>query len=136
MEKGPKEPFNFGGFKPIRFYVDNGKFYADVGLYGGSGLPPVEVKHNEFIVRPMNWDRNSDKNALEVVNELERPIFQLVYRSPGHVVINGIFQAPGWLVLANEDGATTIANPPTQVAFALKRIFKYPSWKYPGQHEQ
>lgn len=133
LERGPREPFNFGGFKPVRLYVDKGKVYADVAVYGGSGQPPIEVKHNEFVVRPPNWDRNSDRSALEVVNERQLPVFQLVYLSPSHIAVNGVFPIPGGLLLANDAGM--VINPILPTTFALKRIFKYPSWKYPGEHE-
>jgi len=48
--------------------------------------------------------------------------------------MNGIFPFPGGLILANENGATI--NPILPTNFSLKRIFKYPSWKYPGEYEK
>ena len=133
LEKGPVEPFNFGGSKPVRVYAENGKLYADVAVYGGPNRAPIEVKHNEFVVRPPNWDRNSSHTALEIVNQSQVPIFQLIYKTPSHIVFNGIFPYPGGLILANDQGM--LINPTLPTTFRLKRIFKYPSWKYPGQYD-
>lgn len=135
LEKEPKEPFDLDGFKPVRMYVEDGKLYADVKVYGGAGRPPIEIKHNEFVVRPPNWDRNSSETALEVVNESQFPVFQFIYKTPFHIVVNGIFPSPVGLILANESGITVVRKSTLPQTFFLKRIFKYPSWKYPGQHE-
>lgn len=134
LEEGPKEPFDFGGFKPVRLYVENGKLYADVAVYGGHARAPIELRHNELIARPLNWDRNSSQAALEIVNENQVPVFQLMYKTPSHIVCNGVFPFPGGLILANDEGM--VINPTLPVTFRMKRIFKYPSWKYPGQYEE
>lgn len=133
LEQGPKEPFNFGGFSPVKIYVEDSKLYADVTVYGGAGLPPIEIKHNEYVVRPTNWDLNKSSTALEVVNESQEPVFQLIYKKPSHIVVNGIFPFPGGLILANESGM--ILNPTMPTSFSLERIFKYPSSKYPGKYK-
>lgn len=132
LEKMPREPFNFGGFSPVKVYVENGTVYADVTVYGGTGLPPIEIKHNEFVKRPLNWDSNSSVRALEIVNENQFPIFQLIYKTQSHIVVNGVFPSPSGLILANEE--RTVFMPTLPTTFSLKRIFKYPSWKYPGQY--
>jgi hypothetical protein len=131
LERQPKEPFYFGGYIPVKLYVEDGKLYADVKLYGGAELPPVEIIHNEYVVRPKNWDINKSQEALEVVNEKLEPVFQLIYAKPSHIIVNGIFPYPGGLVLANESGL--LINPTVPTTFTIKRIFKYPSWKYPGK---
>ena len=135
MEEGPREPFDLRGFKPVRLYVEGTKLYADFKVFGGAEKPAVEVVHNEFTVRPPGWDRNSSATALEVVNQSGFPVFQMIYKTPSHIVVNGIFPAPGGLILANESGMVVVANPTRLPPFSLKRIFKYPSWKYPGQYE-
>mgnify|MGYP001568959281 CR=1 FL=1 len=134
IKKSPREPFNFGGFKPIKIYFSEGKLYADVKIYRGVNLPSLELKRNKLINKPPDWDFNSNKNALEVVNEKQIPIYQFFYKTPSHIVMNGIFPFPGGLILANENGA--IINPILPATFSLKRIFKYPSWKYPGKYEK
>ncbi len=130
LEKTPKEPFMLNHFSPVKVYVRGGEPYADVKIYGGSGLPPIEIKNNQLLNKPPEWDFNSNERALEIVDQNYRPIYQFFYKSPSHIVLNGIFPFPGGLILANENG--TLINPYLPVTFSLKRIFKYPSWKYPG----
>lgn len=134
LEKGPVEPFNFGNFRPVRMYVENGKFFADCTIYGGPGLPPVDVKKNEFVIRPPNWDRNFSPQALEIVESNQSPVFQMIYKTPSHIAVNGIFPFPGGVLVATESGTTI--NPAPGRVFVLQRIFKYPSWQHPGDYEQ
>ncbi|MDD2541933.1 MAG: hypothetical protein PHH28_12945 [Desulfuromonadaceae bacterium] len=129
--KTPKEPYNFNSYKPVKLYIDNGDLYADVKIYGGSGLPAIEIVKNELVNKPHNWDYNSNSTGLEIVDNNQKPIYQFYYKTPSHIVMNGIFPFPGGLILANEDGATI--NPSLPMSFVLKPIFKYPAWKYPGQ---
>ena len=129
------EPANFGGYKPIRLYMDQGKLYADVSVYGGLGKPPIEVKHNQFVLRNPRWDRNFDSVALEIVDENKFPVFQLIYESSYHIVINGLFPSPSGLNLFGDTGfignATEIPN-----TFRIERLFKYPSSQFLSQREK
>ncbi len=134
LKKSPREPFNFGGHIPVKLYVEKGNIYADVKIHGESGIPPIEVKKNKILNKPDDWDLNSNENALEIVNAKQVPIYQFYYKTPSHIVMNGIFPFPGGLILANEDKA--IINPTMPTAFKLKRIFKYPAWKYPGKYDE
>jgi hypothetical protein len=59
LEKKPREPFELRGYKPFRMYVENGKLYVDVSVYGGANLPPVEIERNQFTrYMPAQWDIN------------------------------------------------------------------------------
>lgn len=132
LEKTPREPFYLNGFKPVKIYVRNGMPYADVKIYGGSGFPPIEIINNQLLNKPPSWDFNSNENALEVVNENYTPIYQFYYKSPSHIVVTGAFPYPGGLLLASK---SVIFNPTVPIDFKLDRIFKYPSWKYPGIYD-
>ena len=134
LKEHPIEPFNVRGFKPIEIYISNDKIYADALLYGGSNLPPIQIKRNKLIDKPFDWDFNSNRNALEVVNEKQIPIYQFIYKTPSHIIFNGIFSFSGGLILASEKGVALSPSLPT--TFELRRIFKYPSWQYPGQYEK
>jgi hypothetical protein len=134
LRAGPKDPFYLGGFSPVRVYLDDEKLFADCVVYAGPGLPPVEVKKNEFVVRPANWDRNFSSKALEIVDSQQNAVFQLIYKTASHIVVNGIFPFPGGLILAGESGM--LVSPTLPTTFRLNRIFKYPSWKYSGQYEE
>jgi hypothetical protein len=125
-------PMSVAGFEPVRLHVKDGKMYADVLV--ADGKSPIEIKDNEFVVRPPDWDKNSNQNALEVVDRNNKPVFQLIYKSPTAIQINGIFSANGMTIFMSED---TISTTPEGIAkLSLKPIFKYPSWKYPGQYAE
>ena len=135
LDGTPAEPFIFGGYKPIRVYFENGKFFADVSLYGGSSQSPVEVRHNEFVVRVPGWDRNFDSSALEIVNNDKSPIFQFIYQTPYYIIINGIFPSPAGLMLANDDCFVQSARS-IRKSFRIIRLFKYPSGQFIGVREE
>ena len=126
--------FVFNNYRPVELYIEGGQLYADVKIYGGHGLPPIEIRKNKLSNKPHDWDFNSNDKALEIVDNKQTPIYQFFYKTPSHIVMNGIFPFPGGLILANENGATI--NPIFPTNFSLKRIFKYPSWQYPGEYEK
>lgn len=132
LAETPREPFYFSGYRPVKLYIEGNQLYADVTIYGGSGFPPIQILHNKLINKPPDWDFNSNKMALEIVNDKGVPIYQFYYKTASHIVMNGIFPFPGGLILANESG--TVMNPRLPATFELKLIFKYPSWKYPGEY--
>jgi hypothetical protein len=128
LENGKKTAINLGGVT-FDMYVTNGKFYVDTSLYGGEGYFPVQIKGNEFLIKPENWDKNYDETALEVINQDRDIVFQLIYESQYHIVMNGIFPFPGGVVIADKLGFRMGAyNVPH-----LNPIFKYPSSQYLGQ---
>jgi len=133
LEKKHMQPFNFADHSPVELYIEDDNLYADVKIYGGSGLPSIEIKQNKLSNKPHDWDFNSNKKAMEIVDKNQNPIYQFFYKSPSHIVVNGVFPFPGGLILANDEGA--LINPSFPTTFKLKRIFKYPSWKYPGEYE-
>jgi hypothetical protein len=136
IQEMPVEPFSLDGFSPVRLYVEGRKLFADVTVYGGTNAPPIKIDHNEFTIRPPNWDRNSNASALEIVNGQGFPVFQMIYRTPFHIVVNGIIPFPSGVFYATDSGTQTIFNPKGQLKFpVIKRLFKYPSWKYPGQFD-
>jgi len=130
LKNEAKEPFYLYGYKPIKIYFEMGVLYADLNVYGGSGLPPIKIVRNRVSGKPSKWDLNFNKNAVEIVDDKFRPIYQFYYKTPSHIVINGIFPIPNGLLLAYEDHTTL--NPILPATFKLDPIFKYPSWKYHG----
>lgn len=132
-KKHMNNSFAFGGYHPVDLYIEDGKLYADVKIYGGKGLPPISIKKNKLSNKPSDWDFNSNDKALEIVDSKQNPIYQFFYKTPSHIVMNGIFPYPGGLILANKK--EVIMNPGLPTLFKLKRIFKYPSWKHPGVYE-
>jgi hypothetical protein len=117
-------------------YIEDGRLYVDTSLYSGPSLPPVEIKDNNFIVRPTNWDRNFDDTALEIVDENLLPRLQLIYKNPHTVILNGIFvfhsdSGKTGVMIIDEERMTL--NPSEPITPNLRRIFKYPSRHYLGQ---
>ncbi len=124
--------FKIGEYKLINFYINNHTLYADTVLYGGDNSPFVELKQNVLLSEPQGWDLNYDNSAIEIVDERQNPVFQLIYKSPYDIVINGFLYYPNGFIFVNEDGRM-IMNPKTPVDYSLIRIFKYPSLQYQGQ---
>lgn len=133
LESKEGTPILIGDFAPLRLRVTDGKLYVDVKVYSGD-KPPIEINNNEFVVRPPDWDKNSNERALEVVDGKQKPVFQLIYKGKAMIQINGIFVGQGHVMLASERETIGGASPESIAAFSLKPIFKYPSWKYPGQY--
>ncbi len=133
LSKQPNYPFDLGGHVPIKVYMEGKILYADVEVFGEAGLPPIKIKKNVLFDLPHNWDSNKSESALEVVDENSVPVYQLIYKRDGHIILNGIFPFPGGLVLA--DDKEMVVNPRLPANLVLRRIFKYPSWKYPAVYE-
>jgi hypothetical protein len=120
LEKNPFDGLlSLGGRHPISIYVENKRFYVDAIITDGSGSGAVEIKKNVFDVKPSAWDRNFAKNAIEVVDAHQRPIFQMIRKRSNLIQVAGLFSLP---------------NGPVFDARPNKALFKYPAWKYPGQY--
>src|SRR5229473_4631490 len=79
--------------------------------------------------------RGQATNALEVVNADGIPLFQMIRKTPTNIIVNGIFPMPrGGIIVAGPKGMIANANQSDVDGLQLKPIFKYPSWKYPGQY--
>jgi hypothetical protein len=131
------------GTIPIKPYVENNRLFCDVEFFPTFGLPPIKLEHNTLSGRPRNWDWNHNDKALEIVNEDLVPIFQMYYKDDTHVMLNGVFPLKGELWICTEAGTETIRDSIIKTRFPdgiipvnLNRLFKYPSFKYPGQFEE
>ncbi len=130
LKRGPFTVFRLDDTPVVIAYVERGKLYADVSIYDAPDRKVVQIKRNVFVVGMPSWDYNSNENAFEVVNQGGVPMFQLYYKTPSHIVINGVVQSSeGTVVYLTEAGMSD--NPKT---YNVKPIFKYPAWKYPGQY--
>jgi hypothetical protein len=124
--------FNIGD-DTITPYLIGNKVYTDVSLYAGPSSPPVEVKRGTFVVRRPGWDRNADRGAFEVVNEAGVPVFQMIYLTPGDIVIKGIIVLKKAVFIADDTG--TLVNPGPQFPYKISRIFRYPSSIHAGERQ-
>jgi len=134
MRNGEVGPIQIDGYVPVKLRMKEDTLLLHFTVWGGQDKPPIEVKDNDFTVRLLGFDRNSNANALEVINPKGEPIFQLIRKEPAHIAVNGIFPSPFGLILAGPDGMIAGATQSSLVAFHLKPIFKYPAWKYPGEY--
>jgi hypothetical protein len=132
LEKERFQPMIINGVAPFELYVSKGKLFVDTALWGGVNKPLIEIKRNEFTVRGFGWDRNSDKQALEIVDDRKRVIFQLIYDAPYKITINGIMPTNSGVWLAGPDGTIHGASREEIAAFELRPIFKYPSSQFPS----
>lgn len=133
LRKQPNSPFNLGGHVPVSVYVKDDKLYGDVEIFSQSGLPPIKIIKNSLTGLPHNWDMNKNESAMEIVDERHNPVYQLIYKHDGHIILNGLFPFPGGFVVADDCGMSM--NPPLPYTLQIKRIFKYPAWKYPAEYE-
>jgi hypothetical protein len=126
--KGKAALFKFYGFRPVTLYLKDGIIQCDASFFSGvDGVSPVEIKDNDFVVRPLGWDRNYTENAVEVVNQNGLPIFQIIKKRAGVFELNGIFVAPdGRRVMGSRAGIS-------DYAYDLPPLFKYPSYKFLGK---
>ena len=113
------------------------------------GMPPLELTNNEISGLPTDWDCNHTSNGLEIINEKLDPILQFYYKDDTHLVLNGAITftnegRSGVIFISPEEGVSVQSG----VAFSknelfkkvqslhLKRLFKYPAWKYRGQFDE
>ena len=128
-------------YAPISVGMDkNGKLLLNCELIGGDESNPFRIKilNNVFDVASGFVQKNYNDVALEIADDSGVPLFQVIRVSKNQLTINGIFMT-GMIaggkpvrVWAWEDKYAIDVDRPSD--FALKPIFKYPSWKYLGKY--
>jgi hypothetical protein len=123
----------FGKELMVRGTVIDEKVKVTARLFAGPGAQPVEIVNNE--VKVPSWDTNYNESALEIVNEDLEPVLQIIYTRPRSVNITGVFSGyENRTFRVTPHGSVTLPpNAPVDPRLQLKRLFKYPSRKYPGQ---
>jgi hypothetical protein len=127
-------------YVPISVGIDkNGKLLLNCELIGGDQSNPFRIKimNNVFDVASGFVQKNYNKTALEIADDNGVPLLQVIQIDKNQLAINGVFMlgtSEGKPVMAWAWGNryTVGITPPS--GFALKPIFKYPSWKYLGQY--
>jgi hypothetical protein len=137
LRKAPVDPFlrTWGAPSNLRVYVKDSVLCVDTELMGPwTGRPAITVKCNVFSVFAPGSDKNSNSRAFEVVDERRRPIVQLIFTSPASLSIMGEFRlADGAVRLVTETGMITNPDEKARSENVLTPLFKYPSWRYPGE---
>ncbi len=109
------------GERPLTVYIQDRTFYVDASITDGSGHTAIQIKKNKFEVKPAEWDRNFSPNAVEIVDSIQRPMFQMIRKRANLIQINGLF--------VSSKGSIFDIRPP-------KALFKYPAWKYLGKYSE
>lgn len=127
-----KSPMVLSDIGLVVSWKDNALHYS-IALENG-----IKISDNQFIASPnMRWDSNSNANAFEVVNRNNVPVFQLVRKGEAHLAIYGSFPTADnriWTITDKEHSYHPKFDLGEATESELKPIFKYPSWKYPGQY--
>lgn len=127
---------------PLSIYAADNKICVDGVVYSGApNRRPIEIVCNELYSDVAegapSWDWNANKYGLEIVDNRLRPVFQMLFVPPAGVVINGLFPVSGQIAIADCAGRgyrTPLADPRRESPLLhCPLIFKYPSWRYPGQ---
>ena len=132
------------GFEPVKWRVVSNRLYVDVDIPIVSQV--INLRGGQFSGNlPPQWEMNFNSNALEIVSASNSPIYQVFYRRPDQVVVNGIFGRRGITLAATTNGLeywTGESNAAYNLeAFysgkqttGLKPIFKYPAWQHKGEY--
>ncbi len=141
----------------VHVFVEQGYLFVDAIIYGAA-RHDVMVRHNrvepDTLMMQPNWDYNANKRALEIVDGAGFPVFQMVFEPPNRAKVLGIYPFPNDEVLIQVDfkkplaglsslfqdaRAPTPANEPAgteawrEFHLTAKPLFKYPSWRHPGE---
>jgi hypothetical protein len=126
--------------------VSNDQLLVDADVFTSIGQPPMRVRRNEISGRRLGrtweqrgWDKQSTSNALEIVNENYSPVLQIIYLDNAEVVITGVFvSGERAVILTAEETVFALKSQLDEFLkhWKIKRLFKYPSWRYPGVFDE
>jgi hypothetical protein len=131
-------PFHLFGVYPFTISLGKHGELLFSFVSWGNGVK-VEVKNNAVKMNDPALDWNFSDNAFEIVDRDGQPIFQMT-KTTNKVVVSGIFPTGHMssrtglesIMWVSSEGYEQSSSKPE--GFALKPIFKYPSWKYKGQY--
>jgi hypothetical protein len=129
-------PFRFFGITPVIVTpTKEGGYSFAFNTYG------VHITDSQVTIDNPTVERQVSNNALEIVDSSGAVVFQVIRKNASHIAIYGIFgtsqidqqtHRPMSMWEDQKGGIDLSVDPP--VGFNLKPIFRYPSWKYPGQY--
>jgi hypothetical protein len=140
----PNEPRSSNDEVRLVVTVNDNQLLVDADLFTGPGQPPMHVRRNEISGRPLKmwenpgWDKQSSGSALEIVNQDRFPVLQIIYLDNAQVIINGVFvSGERAVILTDEQMVVAVKSELNEFLkhFPIKRLFKYPAWKYRGVYE-
>jgi hypothetical protein len=116
---------------PVVIWVKDGSLRFDMTLKTQKGQNIV-FRNNEMIDPPPSWDINSGENAFEVVDQQGTPVLQLVKKTETQILLFGEFVFAKGTIIADEENSIIDTHAKSATHAKLRKLFKYPSWKYPG----
>jgi hypothetical protein len=137
-------PIDYNGVAPFSVRVENNRLYVDCNFFT-QDYGFIKIRGNSISPQlPQRWDMNMSSNALEIVDENMAPVFQLFYKRPDEVAINGVFQIGGMVWFAsdkhleyfgtnNVDYIKASQSNFKALTDRVRPIFKYPAWNHKGQ---
>jgi hypothetical protein len=114
---------------PVSPFVKNNRLFVVFGIPSNDENKAISLTDNLDSQIPPNWDRNYSSNAFEIVREDKLPVFQVIYRRPNEIQVNGIFIVSSNCILSAFEGHIDISYfcnadgslpdiPPWNVAYA------------------
>jgi hypothetical protein len=125
------QPFGLaqGNNGPLRIRVSNNRIYVDADIAVNS--PPVytnvAIRGSSVTGILPSWHMNDCTDAIEIVDDTYRPIYQIWYETPDRVHIMGSFWSGSNVVSWGSHGFSYKATDANAAWLDLKPIFKYPT---------
>lgn len=120
----------------VGLYLRDGRVQLAYQVEDEGGRTIVNVADKLSVNEP-SYDLNKNEQAIEIVTEAGQPIFQLIERNPGNLVVYGLLpKRSGRAIYLDQQGLHEVdaSNLPPDV-IPLKRLFKYPASLHPGEME-
>ncbi|MDP2217316.1 MAG: hypothetical protein Q8J68_08530 [Methanolobus sp.] len=115
---------------PLNVRIDNGYLKVSTIIRDAEGDIIAVINDNNWQVTSRSLDKNFDQAAFEVIDSKNNVVFQ-VYTVNNEAYVNGVFpREDGYFVVANETGCRLGTANPNEIY--IQKIFKYPSFAYPG----
>ena len=136
LEAGPEVLLRFKSATALLGKLKDRRLCIDALVYTGENQKPIQLKDNNVENLPSGWDSNFSDKALEIVNEDGLPMFQLVYKDENTAMIRGVFCVDNMVGILDDFSLGFFDKSPAILQkYNVKRIFKYPDWKFHGQYE-
>jgi len=131
LRENPGTPLDIAGRTPLTAYMIGNRLYVDARVIDPEDGAVISIVKDKVKVDGSNKvDFNYSTNALEVVDSHGDPVFQMIRKHEGTVVVKGVVAIPAQgMYMTMDDRGTTIGQ---LHKLDVQPIFAYPEWKYPG----
>ncbi len=136
LQQRPDWPIEIDGWKPFLLFMPKDILSFTCSLYLPGSPKSFHMTNGEHDPIPPGYDLNFNDVAIEIVDKQLVPIFQLIYQSEAHIIVKGLFVSHTEQVIILDDVGMQFTNVHNPLSYNINRIFKYPTWKYPGKYEK